>query len=153
METAEVSANLKHLEKKLEQEMNNAEVEGKGADIETSEFISHKLAVSSPKLLVRFICHHKNRIKAKIITKGMSEDDIVFVKDFLKTSPEEIELYKSIIDDAITELTPEEYKEWLNKWLCNPIILKIELVVEFELKSVLALRNALKIRSLDKDAK
>lgn len=141
MDNAEVNSNLKDLERKLERELDNAELEDKNNSSETIGPEFSRLAVNTPKLVVRFACDFKNRIKKKIITKDMGPDDIALVEDLLKTGPEEIEIYKSLIDEIASEFTPEEYKAWLNKWFCNPVILKLELAIEFEIKSALAIRN------------
>lgn len=102
--------------------------------------VPDKLKLNVPNVVAKLICDIKNGIAAKVITKDMDEDTKEFVRDFLKTQAKEIELYKTVLDQVGTDLTPEEYKEFINKWLCSPLIL----IIEFELERALVLRNSLK---------
>lgn len=146
MESMEAKVNEKEIEKDLLAGLKNAEMESQNSPSEIINPVPVKLSVSVPNIVVRFLCDFKNRIEAKIISKDMDEDTKEFVREYLKTTPEEIKLYKGILDVGATELTPEEYKAFLNKWLCNPVIMSIELVIEHECQRLIQLRNLLRNR-------
>lgn len=143
METPEVRVNLKSIEKELEQGLRNAELledESSPGQSSTSADVSSKLKLNVPKVVAKLVCDIKNGIEAKILSKDLDEDDKEFVRDFLKTSDKEIQLYQMVLEQFGTDFTPENYKEMLNRWLCNPLIL----LIEFEIERMLELRNLLK---------
>lgn len=119
--------------------LENAENKDPDSQINSSRVIPDKLKLVLPDTAARLVCDIKNSIKAKIITKDMDEATKEFVRDFLKTTPKEVELYKKVLEQVGTDYTPESYKEFLNKWLGSPIVL----IIEYELESMLTLRSLL----------
>lgn len=150
MEGMEAKVNLDRIEKEFQAGLINAENKEKDSTIQVVDADASLVVVNIPGVVVRFLCHWKSRLCIKILSKGFDQDDAEFIKDYLKVTPEEIELYKRVINSGVNEFTPDQYKEFLNKWLCNPMILSAELIIEFELQKILLLRKELKIREKNK---
>jgi hypothetical protein len=135
----EEKTNLKSIEKDLLLGLSNAESKNADSANHSTHSIPDKLKLNVPNTVIKLVCDLKNSIATKVITKDMDESAQEFVRDYLKTTPREIELYKMVLEQVGTDFAPESYKEMLNKWLCNPIVL----LIEHELEKLLTLRNLL----------
>ena len=138
---------FKTIENDLMQGLLNAEIPSSSRQNDFVNDVPDKLKLNVPNLVVKLVCDVKNSIKVKYITKDMDDSDKEIVIDFLRTTDKEIQLYKMVLEEAGTNLTPENYKEILNKWLCSSYLL----LIEFEVESLLKVRSLLKNSNIKKE--
>lgn len=152
---AEVKVNIEDLKKNLQigiANANNSENSAPNSGDQNLSSDAPKLVVVIPNVAARFVCDWKNSLIVKHIGKDMDEDDKAFIRDFFKATPEEIEIYRKVLGIIVTEMTPEEYKANLNKWLLNPSILAAEMLMELELKRLADFRRNWAVREKQKVA-
>lgn len=146
MDALDAKVNFSKLEKELSRDLKDAEFQNAGDSTHDSYPPPVKLVVNVPPVMVKLIVDFKNSIEAKIISKDMDEDTKEFIRNYLKSTPKEIEIYNQVFNILATDVAPENYKEFLNRWLCNPIIACTALLIELELDKLLHLRAELKNR-------
>ena len=140
METTEVVTNIKAIEKDFINDLNNAEAATRNDVPQGVVSDSAVVAVNVPKFAAKLVCDLKNSIEAKFLEKDLDEGAKEIVREFLRTTDKEVELYQQILSQVGTNYTPDEYKALINKWLNSPIVL----LIEHEIQKILTLRNALK---------
>lgn len=81
----------------------------------------------------------KNALEIKALSKDLNQDGVEIVRECLKTTTDEIELYKKAIDESFDLYGTPETIDLLNKWAGSPILL----IIEHEIAKIATLRAAL----------
>lgn len=81
----------------------------------------------------------KNALEIKALSKDLNPEGVEIVRDCLKTTPQEIELYKKAIDESFDLYGSPEIIDTLNKWAGSPILL----IIEHEIAKIALLRSTL----------
>lgn len=151
MESTEAKTHINELEKKLQERLLNAEAETEGGSpkVDTVNPVPDKRRVELSPVAVRIVCDIKNSIKSKILSKDCDESDRVFIELYFRTTDKEIEIYKRVLEDLGTNYCPEQYKEVLNKWLNNSLIV----LIEHELESLIMFRKMLELDRKKREVK
>ena len=151
METPELKVNISQIEREFSQGLRNAEVETQAVSNPgiTPGADPAKLKLNVPKVASKLICDIKNGIAVRMVSKDMDEDTKQFIRDQLRTTDKEVILYQGVLEQLGTDLTPEEYKAMLNRWLCSPLVL----IIEFEIQRMVDLRNNLKVFMKNQESK
>lgn len=130
METAEVVANFKDVEKDFKQGLVNAEFNSNESGNHPEAVIAGKppLDIGSPAIKV--FCRIKNGIQFKMVTKNLPEAVTEKLQHFNEVKDPEVIVYKKALDQYGAEFLPEELIELINKYSNSSLAPLIEWEIE-----------------------
>lgn len=133
------SADDKSIEQDLKLGLSHASIAAENISIENVGSGPVKPNFELPKSLVGFIVDRKNDFEINYFSKDLDEDAKEIVSEILRTTPEEVEVWKAALEQTGNNNLPAEYIETLNKYLNSPMAR----LIESEAQKLLSLRGAL----------
>lgn len=96
------------------------------APVEASGVLSLKPKCKLSIGAARFLVNIKNSAEISFLSKDLNEMGIQIVNDCLKTTDEEVNLWKDALEQIFDEYGTPELIDWVNKWAGSPIVILIE---------------------------
>ena len=143
-DVSETVANVKEIEKDLLRHLANAENNSANDNDKTVLINDGKSVIVVSKAFAKLFCDVKNAVMARILSKDYDEDIKAIIRDKLRTTDKEIELYKCILEELGNQYVPEEHKAMVSKILGSPLILAFETEYEKIGDMLQEVKNALK---------
>lgn len=140
MDGMEAKVNETEIERDLKLGLMNAEnTSEKDSSPQTGSLDALKPKCQLNDTSVRLLLDFKNRYEAKYFSQGLDQDAKEFISDYLKTTPEEIAVWRTALEQTGDRYLPAEYIEWILKYLNSPIFM----LIESEIQKISGLKNAL----------
>lgn len=140
MDSMEAKVNESEIERDLKLGLLNAEnTSEKDSAPQTGNLDALKPKCQLNDTSVRLLLDFKNRYEAKLLSKDLDDDAKKFISDYLKTTPEEIKVWRTALEQTGDRYLPSEYIEWILKYLNSPIFI----LIESEIQKISGLKGAL----------